>query len=256
VKLTEYLESIAYDIGFWLTAFQNPDYPVRQLGEISEQVTAKTRAAAIIVLLTKGDTDAFYHNLMRSARARAAYLRRLRDEGIDGDHHQGSGRFEPFLDAVAAADFRTAREIAALSPRQWLQGHEYEDDFCFAQILHELITVPTDTARLAEFFTRFERVLDGQPEARLDVTRALAARDQAEFDQAFERLIAQRTRQIEHDQARQRIEEPVMIAERSIFIEGLALLQIATRLGLVTQDDYAYCPSIARVPMQQAFPGE
>jgi hypothetical protein len=256
VILTEYLDNLAYDIGFWLAAFQNPDYPVAQLGEVSVQVTPKLRAAAIIALLAKADSDTFFHNLIRSARCRIGYLQRLRDAGITDDHHQASGRVEPLLDAVAAADFQSARQIAALSLRQWLEGHEYEDDFCYAQIVQGLISVPTDVTRLQELFDRFERVLDGQSDARLDVSRALARRDQTAFEEAFDALLAQRTRQIEADKARKRLEEPVMMAERQIYIEGLALLQIATRLKFITQAEYLYCPSMARVPMRQPFPDE
>ena len=122
--------------------------------------------------------------------------------------------------------------------------------------MHGLISVPTDITRLQALFDRFERVLDGQPDARLDVTRALARRDQGAFDDAFDALLAQRTREIEADKARNRIEEPTMIAERQVYVDGLALLQIATRLQFATQAEYTYCPSVARVPMQTPFPGE
>jgi hypothetical protein len=47
-----------------------------------------------------------------------------------------------------------------------------------------------------------------------------------------------------------------MMAERQVYVEGLALLQIATRLKFATQNEYQYCPSLARVPMQKPFPGE
>lgn len=256
MKLTEYLDVLAYDIGFWLAALRNPDYPVDQLGAVSVDVTAKLRAAAIIALLGKGDSDGLFHNLMRSARCRVIYLERLQAAGVTNDHHQASGRIGPFLDAVAAADFATARQIVALSPRDWLQGHEYQDDYCYAQILHGLIIVPTDLTRLEALFVQYEQVLDGQSDARLDVTRAIARRDQAAFDTAFEALLAQHTVHIEAEKERKRIEEPGTIAERQVYVEGLALLQIATRLKFTTQHEYAYCPSLARVPMQQPFPGE
>jgi hypothetical protein len=256
VKLAEYLEPLAYDIAFWLTAFQNPDYPPHQLGEVSVQVSRKLRTAAIIALLTKGSSDGFHHNLIRSARSRIAYLERLASAGITDDHHQASGRVDPFLDAVAAADFDSARRIVALSLREWLRDHEYEDDFCYAQIVHGLITVPTDLTRLEGLFERYERVLDAQPDARLDVTRAIARRDHATFDDAFEALLARRTGEIEAEKARKKIEEPTMIAERQVYVEGLALLQIASRLKFSTQAEYLYCPSLARVPMQTPFPGE
>jgi hypothetical protein len=256
VKLVEYLEPLGYDIAFWLTAFQNPDYPIHQLGEVSVQVSRKLRTAAIIALLTKGSSDTFYHNLIRSARARVAYLERLERADVTDDHHQASGRVDPFLDAVAAADFDSARRIVAVSLREWLQGHEYEDDFCYAQIVHGLITVPTDVIRLERLFERYEQTLDGAADARLDVTRAIAHQDQAAFDEGFEALLARRTAQIEAEKARKRIEEPAMIAGRQIYVEGLALLQIASRLGFETEAEYLYCPSLARLPMNQPFPGE
>jgi len=256
VKLSEYLDVLAYDIGFWMAALRNPDYPVAQLGAVSVDVAAKLRAAAIISLLSKGQSDGFCHNLMRSARCRVRYLERLRAAGVTDDHHQASARIGPFLDAVAAADFTTARQIVALSRRDWLQGHEYQDDYCYAQIVHGLITVPTDLTRLEALFTQYEQRLDGQADARLGVTRAIARRDQAGFDTAFEALLAQRAAYIEAEQARKRIEEPATLAERQVYVEGLALLQIATRLKFTTQREYAYCPSLARAPMQQPFPGE
>ena len=256
MKLTEYLDVIGYDIAFWLTAFQNPDFPLDQLGAVSIDVTAKLRSAAIIALMGKGDSDACFHNLIRSGRCRLVYLQRLAAAQITGDHHQASARVGPFLDAVAASDFSLARQIAALSPKHWMQGHEYEDDFLYAQVVHGLIAPPTSAQRLDPMFERMEIVLAGQPDARLIVTRAIARRDQRAFDAGFEALLAQRASHIQADKARHRIEEPLMMAERQLYIEGLALLKVATRLGLAAQTEYLYCPSIARVPMRRPFPGE
>ena len=47
-----------------------------------------------------------------------------------------------------------------------------------------------------------------------------------------------------------------MIAERQVYIDGLALLRIAERLSFTVQAEYLYMPSLARVPMQRPFPGE
>jgi hypothetical protein len=47
-----------------------------------------------------------------------------------------------------------------------------------------------------------------------------------------------------------------MMAERQVFVDGLALLQIAERLGFSLQPEYLYLPSLARVPMQKPFPGD
>jgi Immunity protein 49 len=256
MRLTEYLEVIAYDIAFWLTAFQNTEFPLEQLGDVCMEVTGKLRTAAIIALLGSANSNAFFHNLMRSARCRVQYLQRLRDAGRTDDHHQVSSRVDPFLDAVAAEDYGAARTISSLSPSAWSQDHEYEDDYCYAQILHGLISGPRTPDGLDPLFERYERVLAGEADARLDVTRALAHKDRAAFDLAFESLLARRTRQIDADKARHRMEDPYVIAERTVYVEGLALLRIAARLGLRIQYEYLYCPSIALSHLTVPFPGE
>src|SRR6185437_3399369 len=124
------------------------------LGDVCLDVTGKLRTAAIIALLTKADSDAFFHNLMRSARCRLQYLQRLRDARRTGEHHQASGRVDAFLDAVAAQDFGTARQISALSPVDWQRGHEYEDDYCYAQIVHGLIAPPGSSPEPAPLCAR------------------------------------------------------------------------------------------------------
>lgn len=256
MKLSDLLDALAYDIAFWMTAYQNPDYPLDQLGDVTETVTEKLRAAAIIVLLGHGDSDAYYHNLMRGARCRLAYLQRCRAAAREREHHQASSRLGGFLDAVAAADFFTARQIVAVSPRDWFEGHEYEDDYCFAQIAHGLIAAQPDNERLTALFERFEKFLGDRKDARLTVTQAMFERNGAEFPLAVEALVAQRTQEIESDIARRRIEEPVMMALRQVYVDGLALLRIAERLKLPLQSDYLYMPSLARVTMQRPFPGE
>ena len=104
--------------------------------------------------------------------------------------------------------------------------------------------------------TMLEKALAGRLDARLPCVKALLHRDQAAFEVAFEALLAQRTKEIEAEKARHKIEEPSLIAQRQVYVEGLALLRIAERLNIDTQSEYLYCPSLARVPMQTPFPGE
>jgi hypothetical protein len=256
MKLTDYLDLLAHDIAFWMAGAMDPDYDLPQLGNLGVELSGKLRAAAIIVLLTKADSDAFCHNLIRSGRCREIYLRRLNAAGITDDHHQGSGRFNAFLDAIAADDFALARSIADLSPTTWHQGHEYEDDFCYAQILSGLIARSRDAQALEALLKRFEAVLNGEPEPRLDIVRAIAANDHAGFEIAFESLLARHADQIEQDKARHKLEDAEVIAERQILVEGVALLRIAERLGFPLQAEYRFCPSLARQRMRRPFPGE
>jgi len=256
VSIGEDLEVLGYDVASWLAAYRDDSYPLEHLGSVTFEVTRKLRMVAIIMLLAHGDVDAWCHNLVRSARCRQIYLRRLRDGGIADDHHQASGRIDPFLDAVAAAQFSWARGIAAVSLTGWLRGHEYEDDYCYAQVLHGLIAPVTDVAAALAMLDRMAAVNDGRTEPRAAVARALVNREQQAFAEAFEALLEERTKQIDADRQRQQIEDRLVISQRLVYVEGLALLQIADRLGLRTQRDYQYCPALAREPMRRPFPGE
>ena len=46
------------------------------------------------------------------------------------------------------------------------------------------------------------------------------------------------------------------MSQRLIFVEGLAVLRLATLYGLKTESDYLFCPSIARLTEAVAVPEE
>lgn len=255
MKLAPYAEALAYEAAFAMAAFTNPGFPPERLGEPVEQACARLRTLAIIALVSRGDHRAFTHNLVRSGRCRLSLLQRLQAAGLHSPH-ACSARVQPFLDAVAAADFALARQIAALSPREWHEGHEYEDDLCHAQLAHAVLAPVVDLAHTDALLQRWERALDGRPDARLPVLRALARRDADAFDPAFEGLVQARADAIAAERERARIEEYDVIAARQLDIDGLALLRIATQLGLKTQDEYRGCPSLARQVTREPLPPE
>ncbi|MET0391341.1 MAG: Imm49 family immunity protein [Polyangiales bacterium] len=247
--------TMAMDVAFWSLGLTNPDYPLDQLGALSLDISGKFRALAIMQLLTESSTDLFLHNLMRSGRARLSYLDRLAKAGVSDDHHQVNGRYQPLLDAIAAASWDDARRITQNVPAQFRPRHEYEDDYCYAKLLAGLIAVPAASEiELSLLLDRFDAWLDGQLDARWFVCRALTQRDQAEFDAAFEDVLLAHELAIDAARARSEHEDDRVLAERMVSIEGLALLRIATLRGLSTAPDYRYCPALARVPMRHPFP--
>jgi hypothetical protein len=255
MQLADYAEPLAYDTAFWLLGFEEEDgYEIDELGRVSVELCGKLRALAIVALLTKGDSDKFLHNLIRSGRVRETFLTRLKKANLQTDHHLASGRVDALLDAVASGDLELARRIAWLSPRTWEPQREYEDDYCYAQIMHRLVHGVQAATVYQPFVDRFEAALAGQPSARLAVAQALIARAQADFDVAFEALLDERKSVIKSNLDRAQLEEPQVVAERRVFVEGLAILRLADTLGLATQADYLYCPSLARLPMRNPVP--
>jgi hypothetical protein len=247
---------VAYEAAFFLQSLEDPALPVGEMGDLSLMISQKLRSLAIMALVSKSDQSRFGQNLTRSGRVRLTYLQRLSREGVENDHHSVSGRIDGLMDSLAASDLALSRQIVAASRSTWLQGAEYEDDFSYAQLIHRLVSQEKNEATTTALIEQFEKVLDGLPSARLDVCRTLLSRDQAAFDEAFDNLIHEQEAKIEADKARFQLEEPEVMSQRLIFVEGLAVLRLATLHGLKTEPDYLFCPSIARLTEAVPVPEE
>src|SRR5687768_160545 len=105
MKLEECREPLAYEIAFWMQGLLSPIYPLAELGKLSLEISDKLRALAIINLVSQGNSDFFYHNLIRSGIARETYLSRVKTMLQPDDHHFCSGRYQPLMDVIAAAEF-------------------------------------------------------------------------------------------------------------------------------------------------------
>lgn len=239
------------------------DVAIRQesaasLGALCNDIARHYRAMGIYDLLLHADVGGFHHGLIQSALTRQYYLGRCAREGHFEDPHRRAGFAEPFLDAVAVGQLVLASRIAELSPEAWMEGYEYEDDFAYATFLYQLARPDGgDPSIRARRLDQFESALQGQPSDRLQVARALEARDQAGFDEAFADLLRAREAEMEVladpevDSARAK--EAAFAANRWVFVEGLALLRLAERQGVRTEPQYTFCPDLARLPSPEPF---
>ena len=255
MSLINDFEPLSWDIAFWLQGATDPETPIEELGELCLELEEKLRGAAIILLLTEAKTDAFLHNLIRAASLWRGYLERCRAAGIDDDHDYCAGRFDPMLDAIAGRDFVLANTLAALAPSKYREGHEYESDFCYARTLHTLLTETPDKDALAALANRCAAAGDEMSAARAEACLALGARDQGAFEQGFSALVRARQDEIAKEEENGRQGTPTVYAARAIFVEGIAVLNLAERYGIALKRDYPMCPSLARVPMRQPYPG-
>ena len=164
---------------------------------------------------------------------------------------------EPFFDALAANQWNLAVDIALLLSQSWQEEEEYEDDFCYAHFFHQYISFSSDSPPgLSNILDQFENSLEGAASTRLNLCKSFLARDQRSFDEAFEELLDERISQIETERSSALGEEIAFQTEQYIFVEGLAILRMAERVGLAIQRDYVVCPGIARLPMKKAFPDD
>jgi hypothetical protein len=239
------------EIGFQARSFAElanaSPVPVSEMGRLCADLSRYYRALGIAILLDEADPDGFFHWLIQSALTHKFFLDRCRVENKPNAPYRKASFLEPLADALAANQWKLAREIAALSPQQWQQGDEYEDDFAYARILG-LLADPgaPDLAGLQAALAQLERALEKAPSVRLDLCRALLARDAAAFGPAFEALLADHERAMEELSHSTHSTEAWFEPNRRIMVEGLAVLRLAEALQLPTEPDYRLCPRLAR----------
>lgn len=246
-------EDLAYEIAFWMQGLEDPDYPLGELGGLTREICSHLRSLGIMVLLSQGKSDRFLHNLIRSGRLRLAYLNRVRHEGRLDEHDFVSGICEPLLDAIAAGDLELAAQLGAAAPGAHRPEHEYEDDYCYARIVGCLLQGRQSDAVVLPLLARMEAYLGDPDEARIVICRSLVGTDQVAFDVALSAFLDARTKAIEADEARGELAEPPVLAQRMVYVDGLAMLRLAELRGFRADPDYLYCPSLARQPMVEPY---
>jgi len=228
----------------------DPDFTLGDAARRYQDLTDTLRAHALLWLLVEADPQTCFRDLTMSGQARRHFLRRCQKEkqtfSITGCSH-----LEPFVDAVAAESWDVARDIATVSPADWLKNQEYEDDFCYGRFLHLWVLRKPDAPpdELQKVLDRFDRALGKADGSRLAVCRALLAHDEGAFRDAFDALLAQRQDEVKAKLART-THNPALLLDCQVFVEGLALLRLADALGFRMESEYPGCPRLARVPSQ------
>jgi hypothetical protein len=257
MELEETKDALSLETAAWLVQIFEEELPIEELAPLSEDVSGKLRALAITALLTDANINLYCHHLIRSARVRVHFLDQCLKKNELNEIRRASSRNEPLFDAIAVKDIGLARRIASLSPEQWFSNVEYEEDYAYTQIIQRILPDNQLNAESVQnLMDQFERVLEGNSSARFDLCIALLKKDQDIFDEAFEDLITERDSQVSNEKSRWLMIDSVTLANQYLFIEGVAILQLAETLGLQTKQEYRYCPAMARFPMTKPFPGK
>lgn len=247
-------EALSYEIAFFSQGLDNPDMPEHEKGNLIIKLIEQTQALAIMVLLVRGNSDAFYHNLIRAALTRKRFLAELIEAGKTEVYHQCSGRTQGFLCAAAAQDLALAKEIVQLTPTQFQKQMEYEDDYCYAQLLYHLAAQHLNENQIQALISKYEK-LNGE-NVRMNVINAIMHKNTIDFEDAFEELIIEQEALIEKNEKRGELDTPEVLAQRKVFIEGLALINLAKAHGITITTHYQFCPANSLVAMVAPFPGE
>jgi hypothetical protein len=243
----EAAEALSWETAALYEGFLDPDYPIQELGKLHLDLTVNLRALAILSLLLQSDRRRFRNNLSTSGRVRQTYLRRIAEQKLTQDHHFAAGRYNSLLDAIAAGDATLAQRIVSLSPSHFQPVKEYEDDYCFAQIIGQFIQNTPDEKRIINNLSKFEQYADSDNDKRINLCKTLLEKKQFDFNETFSEFLSHREKQILDDKDRGQLEDICVLCQRIIYIDGLAILRIAQMRGLETEKEYLFCPSAVRV---------
>jgi hypothetical protein len=228
-----------------------------ELAILTEDLSIHYRALGICVLADDADPEVFFRWLIHSALTRRHYLKSVGTRGLGEPRGSRASLVDPLLDAVAARQWTLAADISAASSPSWLEGEEYEDDFCYGDFLRRALTESAFGSETHALLARWRRALEGGRDDRFDVAVALVANDATEFEAAIRALIRNNELKAAEDG------DPVLgsalssdypyFPNRWVSVEGLALLALAERRGLPVEYAVDACPDIARAPMQAPF---
>jgi hypothetical protein len=207
-------------------------------------------------LLVGGKPQGFFGGLARCAENGRRVLRLMQLRGLELPPASSN---VPLLAAVTATDWgRAAAIVSASRPSRAKADGEYEEEFLWASVLGRLIAAPgVAPGDLAQVLAAISALDDEGFGGRVAVVQALLDRDAAAFAEAFSNERRGRERQTEETAARFGTPVRDFGPHRFLWLEGLALLRLAERLGLPWPDQQMrLCPPLALVAPKLRYAGE
>jgi hypothetical protein len=244
-ELAEDAEELVTYLGFHIDNLGQATDP-EDIAVAADSACAYFQGLGICELLLDAELDPFFHHMIRSGRSRRWLLRRAQKQAGFPVKILKPSNTRGLFGALVAADWALAKEIADLSAQRWDDQWEYEDDFCYAHLLHRRLAgdpEPVQRALLGEY----ARALDGDEPPRFRLCRGLLDRDGEATAAAFTDLLADRREEMKE------LGNSVMGSDElfgpfsAVYVEGLAWLRLLDQAGLPTESEYPFCPSLARV---------
>ena len=221
-------------------------HPEREV-ELTMETSFSHRRLGIATLLLWDDRDAFRHHLRCAAQT---WLHAVRI------HHAGKpcpARFwcgstwQHISSALAAGVDNLAAQLARTCPTTANPDVEYVEDHCYHHVLSRLVLQDQALEKILAICDLWESVLDGVPPGALAACRALTQRDAKTFRTGFAEALASRKDAVKEWRTEIPADQDLLATEGRIHIDGLALLALARRFGLLDRPKAgAGCPLIAQ----------
>jgi hypothetical protein len=199
------------------------------------------RQRACASLLLKLDGADFCRRLVKSALAYLFLLENRTKLQVPDPYLLARSKGTPILDAIAATDWSLAVEIAAKSTPQWTVDMEDEDDFWYFATLGTMVG-PGGASSAAD---PMARLIASGGAARAKVLESILNRKQDAFETALADVLSSWEKQANKARASPTASPYFANIETNICVEGLALVQLARKIGLPTAESYPFLPKHA-----------
>ena len=200
------------------------------------------RNRGVCALLLGCDAKSLYTDLCKSACSYLYFLKKMVPKA-----ERITSNSSPFFDAIACGDLPIAKEIAVASRSSHNPGEEYIDDFLYVYFLMKMFFLKGKHGELVNLLDQFEAVAADDTASRYELCKSFLEKDQQAFDDAFDSIIELYIESLNTKMEKGLISDEDWAVSAPLFIEGLALLRLAEKLGLRTQKDYTSIPEIARL---------
>ncbi len=208
-------------------------------GRNVEVVVQHYRRAGICSLLHDLSIERFHSDLQKAA---AAYAHCLPNLNIDV---QSTSRSSGFYCAAACGDSRSAREIAQNSRDSWNPDLEHEDDFVFTRFLMDLFYLAASEQQLQNHVESLESITDGEFSSRLGICKAMLDKSADDFDDSFGDFLTERSDFVSETWDEDHMLEEEWATDGQIYVEGIAIAKLASKLSIKTQPEFLFVPSMA-----------
>ncbi|HYO65491.1 MAG TPA: Imm49 family immunity protein [Archangium sp.] len=206
------------------------------------QLASDYRRLGCGLLLSTYDVEGFCGHLFLAADAYLQLLeRKSMSPGLD-PYYLARSRAQPLLDALAIGDMTLAGRIGERMEPRWAEGMEYEEDFCFFELLLLLASSTGREERALKCLARMERALEGVAYPRYAAVAALVHRAPERFEAALLALCEEWQSQVRQQRQSGLGDQVFLLTEANVFIEGLALVRLASGRGMPTRSQYPLIP--------------
>ncbi|MCA9199225.1 MAG: immunity 49 family protein, partial [Planctomycetales bacterium] len=226
------------------------DLPLFDRAKHLEELSRYFQAYGICFLLMDFDTGQFCEFLTRSASTNRYMRMQAQRAGLNELRTLALSRTEAFFDALVAGRLGLATDIVSLAAHvTWHREWEYEDDYYYMRFLHGLVGGQAEE-ELLDYIDAIDRIQEEGPSARLGICNALIRRDSGLFATELQRLLDEKQEKDDIKRPNCGDWDTLFWPQSFLSIEGLALLQVASLVGIVPSEEFALCPSHVRIAFQ------